>query len=70
VFKLFRYAIPKNPYPLSVRLEALLPAGERVRLVSMEYPGGELTVPYRLPEGTTLVLSMLNREIYRETVTP
>ena len=70
VFKLFRYVIPKNPYPLSVRLEALLPSGERIRLISVEYPGGEFTVPYRLPEGSTLVLSMLNREIYRETVAP
>jgi hypothetical protein len=51
-----------------VRLEALLPSGERLRLISVEYPGGEFTVPYRLPAGSTLVLSMLNREIHRETV--
>jgi hypothetical protein len=36
----------------------------------VEYPGGKFTVPYRLPLGTTLILSMLNREIYRETVAP
>jgi beta-lactam-binding protein with PASTA domain len=70
VYKLFSYAIPKNPYPLAVRLEALLPAGERVRLINVEYSGGDFTVPYKLPAGTTLVLSMLNREIHRETVTP
>jgi beta-lactam-binding protein with PASTA domain len=70
VFRLFRYAIPKNPYPLSVRLEALLPSGERLRLISVEYSGGEFTVPYKLPIGSTLVLSMLNREIHRETVSP
>ena len=68
VFSLFRYAIPKNPYPLAVRLEALLPSGERIRLVGVEYSGGEFTVPYRLPAGSVLVLSMLNREIHRETV--
>jgi beta-lactam-binding protein with PASTA domain len=68
VFDLFRYTIPPNPYPLAVRLEALLPGGERLRLVTVEYSGGEFTVPYRLPAGTTLVLSMLNREIHRETV--
>ena len=68
VFNLFRYAIPQNPYPLAVRLEALLPSGERIRLISVEYSGGEFTVPYRLPAGSTLVLSMLNREIHRETV--
>jgi beta-lactam-binding protein with PASTA domain len=70
VFGLFRYNIPKNPYPLSVRLEALLPSGERIRIISVEYPGGQYTAPYKLPIGTTLILSMLNREIYRETVSP
>jgi beta-lactam-binding protein with PASTA domain len=68
VFALFRHTIPRNPYPLAVRLEALLPSGERRRLFTVEYPGGELTVPYRLPAGSVLILSMLNREIYRETV--
>jgi len=68
IFGLFRYTIPVNPYPLSVRLEAVLPTGERIRLFTTDYPGGEFTLPYRLPVETTLVLSMLNRELYRETV--
>jgi len=68
VFKLFTYTMPMNPYPLPVRLEALLPSGERIRLISVDYPGGKFTVPYRLPIGSTLFLSMMNREIYRETV--
>ena len=68
VFKLFRYTIPKNPYPLSVRLEALYPNGERYRIINVEYSGGEFTVPCKVPAETILILSMLNREIYRETV--
>ena len=68
VFSLFRYSMAKNPYPLSLRLEAQLPGGEIRRLLVTEYIGGELTVPYELPLGTVLVLSLLNREIYRETV--
>ena len=68
VFKLFTYAMPRNPYPLPVRLEALLPSGERIRLISVDYPGGKFAVPYRLPVGSTLFLSMMNREIYREIV--
>ena len=68
IFGLFRYTIPLNPYPLAVRLDALLPSGGRVRLFTINYPGGEFTVPYKLPAGAVLVLSMLNRELYRETV--
>ena len=70
IFKLFRYTIPLNPYPLSVRLEALYPSGERVRIINVEYLGGEFTVPCKVPSGSVLVLSLLNREIYRETVNP
>ncbi|MDR0561271.1 MAG: PASTA domain-containing protein [Spirochaetaceae bacterium] len=68
VFGLFKYAMPRNPYPFPVQLEALLPSGERRTLIAVPYIGGEFTVPYRLPPGSTLMLSMLNREIYRETV--
>jgi beta-lactam-binding protein with PASTA domain len=70
VFQLFHYALAKNPYPMSVRLEAILESGERRRLITAEYPGGTFTVPCRLPVGTTLVLFMLNREMHRETVMP
>jgi beta-lactam-binding protein with PASTA domain len=68
VFRLFSYTMPKNPYPLPVRLEAVLPSGERIRIISVDYPGGKFTVPYRLPTDSILILSLMNREIYRETV--
>ncbi|MCL2208547.1 MAG: PASTA domain-containing protein [Treponema sp.] len=68
IFGIFHYTVPPNPYPLEVRLEALLLTGERIRLLTVNYSGGEFTVPYRLPAGSVLVLAMLNREIYRETI--
>jgi len=68
IFDIFRYTIPPNPYPLEVRLEALLPSSERIRLFTANYSGGNFTVPYKLPAGTTLVLSMYNREIHRQIV--
>jgi beta-lactam-binding protein with PASTA domain len=70
VYALFRYTLPENPYPLDVQVEALLPSGERYTLAALDFAGGELTVPYRLPVGSTLILSMLDREIYREEVGP
>ncbi|MDR1325945.1 MAG: PASTA domain-containing protein [Treponema sp.] len=68
VFRVFSYPITRNPYPLATRLEALLPSGERRRLINVLYLGGEFAVPYRLPIGSVLILSMLDREIHRETV--
>ena len=68
VFGLLRYEMAKTPYPMSLRLDAQLPSGDRRRLLAAEYSGGELTVPYELPLGTVLILSMHNIEIYRETV--
>jgi beta-lactam-binding protein with PASTA domain len=68
VFNLSSYTRPANPYPLPVRLEALLQSGERVRVIAVDFPGGKFTAPYRLPLGSVLVLSLMGREIYRETV--
>jgi beta-lactam-binding protein with PASTA domain len=70
IFNLFKYDMAKNPYPLALRLEAQLPSGERRRLLAAEYIGGPLALPYKLPEGTVIILYMLNREIHRETVIP
>ena len=70
VFGLFVYEMAKNPYPLLIRLESILPSGERQRLLSVQYAGDRLSVPYHLPVGSVLVLSMLNREIHREIISP
>jgi beta-lactam-binding protein with PASTA domain len=68
VFALFSYNLPLNPYPLPVSLEAILPSGEIRSLATVNHPGGAFVVPYRLPAGSTLILSMLNRELYREEI--
>jgi eukaryotic-like serine/threonine-protein kinase len=66
IFGVFERVLPEYPYPLSLKLEALLPSGERRRLVATDHPGGSFSAPYRLPEGSTLILSILNREVLRE----
>jgi beta-lactam-binding protein with PASTA domain len=68
VFNLFKYKLPDNPYPLPTTLEAILPDGERRPLAALNHAGGDFSLPYRLPSGSVLVLSVLNREMYRETV--
>jgi len=65
---LFSYRLPENPYPMKTALEVILPSGERETLISMEYKGGNFTYPYKLPKGSVVILSILNREVHRETV--
>jgi beta-lactam-binding protein with PASTA domain len=68
-YGLFSYTLPENPYPLSVRLEALYPEAEtRTLLLACNFSGGEFTFPYQVPAGTTLIFSQLDREIYREVI--
>ena len=68
VYGLFTYNMERNPYPLWLSLDSLPPDGERQRLLTVQYAGGLLTVPYRQPAGSVLVLTLVNREIHRETV--
>ncbi len=68
VFGLFRRELPEYPYPLALKLEALLPSGERLSLIEIPYLGGEFTLPYQVPSGSVLILSVLNRELVREEV--
>jgi beta-lactam-binding protein with PASTA domain len=69
VFGLFTYTMPPNPYPLPVKLEAQPPSGEKIRIFGVDYQGGKFTVPYRLPAGSVLILTMMNnRELHREPV--
>ncbi|MDR1929249.1 MAG: PASTA domain-containing protein [Treponema sp.] len=65
---LFSYTLPVNPYPLALTVDAELPGGTRRRLINVNHPGGQFTLPYRLPEGSSLVLFMLGRELHRETI--
>lgn len=68
VFGLFERQLPDYPYPLAVRLEALLPSGERRRVVAVDHPGGAFSAPYILPDGAVLILTVLNRELFRQEV--
>jgi len=68
VFRLFAHTLAPNPFPLPVRLEALLPTGEVLQLISVDSIGGRFTVPYLLPVNSILILYMMDREIHRTVV--
>lgn len=62
VYGVFKQTLPAYPYPFQIKLEAVTPKGERLELVTMKHPGGELSVPYAVEDGTVLVLTILNKE--------
>jgi len=66
---LFTFTLPANPYPLPLTVEAELPNGTRQLLVSTNHSGGDFSIPYKLPANSVIVLSMVDREIYRQTIT-
>lgn len=59
----FSRELPEYPYPLRVSLEALGAAGDRTPIVTVNHPGGLFTAPYVLPVGSSLILSVLGREV-------
>ncbi|HWR10403.1 MAG TPA: PASTA domain-containing protein [Rectinemataceae bacterium] len=65
---IYVYALPEYPYPVPVKLEAIKPAGQRVLIASLKHPGGNFSVPFSLPEGSSFVLSVQDREIARTEV--
>lgn len=68
VHGIFMYTLPEYPYPVPVKLEALKAGGQRQLIASIKHPGGALSIPFSLPEGSTLILFALDREISRTEV--
>ncbi|GHU39260.1 PASTA domain-containing protein [Spirochaetia bacterium] len=69
VFRVFKYTLPENPYPLTTKLEVILPSGDRRLLTEVKHSGGDFTFPCRVPADSTLVLSVLDREMRKEIFT-
>lgn len=60
---IFTETLPEYPYPFLISLDAITPEGDREKLVTFKHPGGDLSIPYELQEGTVLVLTILNKEV-------
>jgi beta-lactam-binding protein with PASTA domain len=64
IFGLFRFSLPDQPIAVDIRLD-IVNETERVPLLAMKHPGGPLAVPYIVPEGSELALSVLDQEVAR-----
>ena len=69
VFGLFKYSLPEQPIAVNVRLVIVSDSMPK-EILSMKHPGGPLAVPYIVPDGSELVLYVLDQEVAREKATP
>ncbi|UTC68010.1 MULTISPECIES: PASTA domain-containing protein [unclassified Treponema] len=63
IYGIYSPILPKYPYPVKVAVDAVYPDGKRVELVSFDHQGGKCDIPYGLPQGTVLVLTVLNKQV-------
>jgi beta-lactam-binding protein with PASTA domain len=63
IYGIFQETLPEYPYPFTIKLSAIDPSGERSLIATLKHPGGLLTVPYAVREGTVLSLTILNKEV-------
>ena len=67
-YGIFQEKLPDYPYPVPMKLEAYPAEGSAYTIVSFNHPGGNLTIPYEVPRGTTLVLSVADKVEARKLV--
>jgi len=68
VFGLYQYTIPPEAIAVNIRL-VIISDSEPKEILSMKHPGGPLAVPYIVPEGSDLVLYILDQEVDRQKAT-
>ena len=51
-----------------MKLDAKPAEGDAYTLVTFSHPGGNVTIPYSVPHGTTLLLKVSDKVVARQTV--
>ncbi|MBI9096891.1 MAG: PASTA domain-containing protein [Spirochaetaceae bacterium] len=69
VFNLFEYSIPEYPVYVDMKFESVSPSRERKTIFETKHPGGKISIPYKVPVDTELILSILDKEVIRYKVT-
>ncbi len=68
IFGIYSQTLQVYPYPVPMRLEATPSEGDAYTIISFNHPGGELTIPYAVPKGTTLTLYVVDKVVSRKVV--
>ncbi len=67
VYGIFTESLIEYPYPVPMKLVATPTEGDDYTVVSLNHPGGNVTIPYAVPQGTTLVLYVVDKVISKQT---
>ena len=65
VFGLFQFTIPPQAIAVAIRLDVISDSEPRT-LLTMKHPGGPFAVPFIVPEGSDVVLYVLDQEVARQ----
>ncbi len=68
VYGIFTEKLADYPYPVPMKLEAQPVEGDSYTIVSFNHPGGNVTIPYAVPSGTRLTLSVVDKVVARKSV--
>lgn len=68
IYGIFQTELAVYPYPVPMKLDAIPPEGDSYTVLSFNHPGGNVTIPYAVPHGTTLVLSVVDKVAVKKTV--
>ncbi len=62
------YNLPEYPVPVAVELKAVDSEGKSSSIVRFNHPGNEISIPFDVKRGSTLMLFVLDEKIYEELV--
>jgi beta-lactam-binding protein with PASTA domain len=65
IFGIFKYSLPDYPILMDIRLDVVSDSASDT-VLAMKHPGGPMSVPYIVPEGSEMVLYVLDKEEVRE----
>ena len=68
IYGIYEEKVADYPYPVPMKIDAYPPEGNSYTLLSFNHPGGNVTVPYAVPKGTVLELTIVSKVVSKKTV--
>jgi len=68
IYGIFTEQLSPYPYPVTMKLEAIPSEESAYTILNFVHPGGLVTIPYAVPRGTQLVLSVADRVVAKKTI--